>query len=268
MNTILAFTRRHSFLVFVLLSYLLSWIAVIPTGGLLLPWGPMLAALIVVGVNEGSAGVRSFWNRVAHRGAALRWFGLAVAIPVTINLAAAALNVLFGADLPEQIDWSIPLRVLPVLLLISGMWEEPGWTGYALPNLLKRFATAPYGILLATLIAAIIRIGWHLPLMVYGHIYWSEIVSIIAVQVVLVWLFKGSRDSVLVVMLCHLTNNLIAGEFVQQLFTGADWVRYYWLIAVLWSFLAVVLLGLTGLKLARRSAFTPAETAHTSQPLA
>jgi hypothetical protein len=267
MNTTLSLIRRHSFVTFVLLAYLLSWLVVVPTRGLLLPWGPMLAALIVVGLAEGKAGVKNWWKQVTQGGAGLRWVGLAVAIPVIIPLSAAALNILLGAPVPQHIDWSTPLRVLPMLLLVSGMWEEPGWTGYALPRLFKRFGTAPYGALVATLIVAAIRTGWHLPLMLHGHIYWTDIVLVIAAQIVFAWLFNRSRESVLVVMLCHLTNNLIAGEFVQQLFSGADWVRLYWLWAVLWGLLAVGVIVLAGPALARRTGSAPAEAARTSQSL-
>ena len=268
MNTTLSFIRRHSFVTFVLLTYLLSWLVVVPTRGLLLPWGPMLAALIVVGLTEGREGVKNWWNRVTHRSAELRWYGLAVAIPVVITLTAAALNILLGAPIPQHIDWTTPIRVLPVMLLVSGMWEEPGWTGYALPRLFNRFVTTPYGTLVATLILAAIRTGWHLPLMLSGHIYWSDIVSVIAAQIVYAWLFNRSRNSVLVIMLCHLTNNIISGEFVQQFFSGADWVRFYWLLAVLWSLLAIGVLVVAGPNLARRTSSAPAEAAGSHQLLA
>lgn len=268
MNILRSFVKRHSFVTFVLLAYLLSWLVVVPTRGLLLPWGPMLAALIVVGLTEGRAGVKTWWNRVTRRGAGLRRFGLAVAIPVAITLTAAALNVLLGAPMPQDIDWTTPFRVLPVMLLVSGMWEEPGWTGYALPRLFQRFVTAPYGTLVATLILAGVRTGWHLPLMLNGHIYWSDIVSVIAVQIVYTWLFNSSRNSVLVVMLCHLVNNIIVGQFVQQFFSGADWVRFYVLLAILWSLLAMGVLVVAGRHLAPRTSSAPAEVARPSQPIA
>jgi hypothetical protein len=139
------------------------------------------------------------------------------------------------------------------------MWEEPGWTGFALPRLLDRFGPSAQGTLLATLLMGVIRTGWHLPLMLSGSISWWDIEAIFAVQVVIAWLFTASGGSVLVIMLLHLLNNIIAGEFVMQWFTGADWVRLAWLQASLWGLLAIGLLMVTRLQLGRKSGSNPAQ---------
>jgi hypothetical protein len=146
---------------------------------------------------------------------------------------------LLGARISLHFDWGTALRGLPLLLVVGGQWEEPGWTGYALSKMLKHFSNAPYGVLGAALVVAAVRTVWHLPLMLYGHIYWSDILLIFAYQIVATWLFKRSKNSVLVVMLLHLMNNMISGQIAQQFFAGPDWVRYYWLYALVWSLLAV-----------------------------
>jgi hypothetical protein len=55
-------------------------------------------------------------------------------------------------------------------------------------------------------------------------------------------------------MLFHLVNNTISGMFVGSWFTGPDWVQLSWLLAGLWSFLAVGLLWLDGAHLGRKQA--------------
>lgn len=262
-----AFIKRHQLFSFVVLAYLIAWLPVLAGGNGLLPHGVLLAALIVVGVSDGKAGVKAWWGRVIQRRHDWRWYLLAAAIPPAITLLAAGLNRLLGAQLPAQIDWSIPFQVLPIMVLVSGMWEEPGWTGFALPHLFQRFGASAAGVLVATLIMAVIRVGWHLPLMLSGNIYWTDIVLIIAVQMVIAWLFnatatKGIGGSVLAVMLLHLVNNTVSGEFVQQWFTGADWVRQSWLLAVLWSLLAIGLFLLTYRQLDRKVATGGEEIAY------
>lgn len=252
MKTITSFIKYHPITVFILLAYLLSWWPAIFTGGeMLLPHGPLLAVLIVVRLTEGKNGLNLWWGRVVCRDVAFGWYALAVALPLVITFMAAGVNLLMGATLPQNIDWMVPFVALPGLLLFSGMWEEPGWTGYALPRLLERFAVVPYGTLIATSIMAVIRIGWHLPLMLSGSIYWTDILLMIAAQIVFVWLFNRTRGNVLVIMLLHLMNNTISGEFVQQWFTGADWVRQSWLLAGLWSVAAIAVLLQSGLNLGR-----------------
>lgn len=253
MKLISSLVKQHQLVTFVVLAYTLSWwVALLPGGGLL-PWGPMFAALIVVALSEGRAGVNAWWRRGVGRKAAWGWYLVAL-LPIVLNLATAGLNLWLGAPISRPIDWTAPLTVLPIMLLLSGMWEEPGWTGFALPRLLERFGSSAQGTVLATLLMGLIRTGWHLPLMLSGSIYWSDILAILAAQIVMTWLFQASDGSVGVVMLLHLLNNIFAGEFVMQWFTGEAWVRLAWLQALVWGLLAIGLLLVTGLQLGRKVA--------------
>jgi uncharacterized protein len=257
-DTLRASITRYPLITFVALAYLLSWWPV-PIAGMLVPAGPMLAALILVGLAEGKAGVKAWWSRVVRRSGGLGWYLLAGALPGTLALSAAGLNILLGAQAPEQIDWLQPFIIWPILILAGGMLEEPGWTGYALPSLLDRFKALRYGTLIATLLMAAIRIGWHIPLMFNGNVSWIDIPLMLAAQIVIVWLFNRTGGSVLAIMLLHLMNNTFSGEFVSQFFTGADAARQSWLLAGLWGLLAVGVLVLAGTQLCRRSGATSNE---------
>jgi uncharacterized protein len=266
MKTITTFVRNNSFVIFVVLAYLLSW-WLVPLNAGMLPVGPLLAALLVVGLSEGKAGVKAWWSQVVRRSSDWRWYAVAAAIPLVITFTAAGLNLLLGAQLAVQIDWTIPFKILPMMLVFSGMWEEPGWTGYALPHLYKRFGQSPAGTLTATLMMAVIRTGWHLPLMLSGRIYWSDILAVMAAQFVFTWLFNRTGGAVIAVMLFHLLNNIISGVFVGSWFTGTDWIQQAWLLAGLWSLLAVSLLFFEGLHLGRKQEMQ-AEVPFVSQRLA
>jgi membrane protease YdiL (CAAX protease family) len=250
-QTLSLFVKRYPFGIFVVLAYLLSWWpALTPQGGLI-PHGPMIAAVIVLGITEGRAGLRSWWERVKAQ-ASWRWYLVAAAIPAALALTAAGINLLMGAEILSPVDWLIPIMVLPIMLLLSGMWEEPGWTGFALPHLYSRFGSTAAGILGATLIMGLVRSGWHLPLVLSGSIYWSDFIFVIAFQIVFSWLFNNS-GSVLVVMLAHLSSNVIGGELVGSWFEGADWMREAWLRGLLWILLALALLIVTNARLGRRT---------------
>jgi hypothetical protein len=258
MHTVRSFIKRHPLLTFVVLAYLLSWWPT-PLVGMSLPAGPMLAALIVVGLAEGRAGLKAWWGRVVRRTGGLGWYLLAAALPGALALTAAGLNILFGAPAPEHVNWIEPFIMWPIMILFGGMLEEPGWTGYALPNLLDRFKALRYGTLIATLLMAAIRIGWHVPLMLNGNVSWVDIPLMLAAQIVIVWLFNRTGGSVLAIMLLHLMNNTFSGEFVREFFAGAAAVRHAWLLAAVWGLLAIGVLVLAGTQLGRRPSATSSE---------
>jgi len=48
--------------------------------------------------------------------------------------------------------------------LPGGMWEEPGWSGFALPRLQERYTGRRLGLLEASLMLGALRAAWHIPL--------------------------------------------------------------------------------------------------------
>jgi membrane protease YdiL (CAAX protease family) len=175
------------------------------------------------------------------------WYAVALLLPVAITVVATGLNVLLGAQAPSSAKlggWTGLVPGFFLLLLIPGLggaWEEPGWRGYALPQL-----QTEHSALLASLILGVLWAFWHLPLMVVGQINWSDLVLVIAVSVVVVWVFNNAEGSVLIVMLLHAMNNTISGSFFSPMFSGADSVRLSWLLAALWWAVAVVVVVATG----------------------
>lgn len=251
MSALRTFVRRHQLLSFVVLAYLCSWWLVLLIG-MPLAMGPMFAAMLIVGLTVGRAGLGAWTRQVFRPSAAPGWYVLAAALPILITFAAAGINILMGAAPPTQINWLEPFLYLPFAIVFGGMLEEPGWTGFALPRLLDRWRDAPFGVLIATLVMAAIRISWHLPLMLGGNVPWSDIALMIAVQVIFVWLYIRGGGSALAIMLVHWMNNTFSGEFVSQFFSGADSVRHSWLLVALWGALALGVLLFAGPRLGMR----------------
>ena len=234
------FFMKYRFPLFFLLAYLLSWWLLPVSRQGMLPYGPTFAAVIVIALTVGRAGLREFWGRLTQfRGG---WFYLVgPAILAGGLLLALVVNVLLGASVsaPPQ----LPLLAVVYLLVLGGQWEEPGWTGYALPELQKRYANTANGPLIATLIVGIFRAIWHLPLVIVGAIPWYDafLMNLLVFQPIISWLYNKSRGSVPVVMVFHFASNLFV-FIMSPTFTGSDRIQYMILFYV-FGFLAALVLA-------------------------
>jgi membrane protease YdiL (CAAX protease family) len=243
--------KRRPLTTFFVLAYALSWWAWILFALGLFPnpiasFGPFLAAIVVLALTEGKAGLLGLFRRMVRWRVAPRWYLVALLLPTALTAIAAALNILLGAQ-PSAAQLGAWPQLLPtffILLLVPGFggaWEEPGWRGYALPRLQRRRSA-----LVASLILAVLIAGWHLPLMVEGQVHYSDIVLILAAVIVVNWVFNNAQGSVLIIMLLHAANNTISGSFFSPMFSGADSTRQSWLLALVWAVVAVLVIAIAG----------------------
>ena len=235
------FINRYELTSFFLLAYLLSWLTVPFLQGGLFPQGVAIAARIVIGATLGVQGVREFRKRLTNWRAG--WWYLAGPLIVAGYLSVAFLiNLASGAPMAQTPQLLSPGFFL-MLLLFGGQWEEIGWTGYALPRLRERFADRPNGSWIAVLVLGAFRALWHLPLFLYGKMYWFDIlVFSFAFQIIIAWLYDRSGGSVPVVMLLHFSSNVLGGGIMSPVFAGPDRVMFHMLYMGLAVLFAIVLL--------------------------
>jgi membrane protease YdiL (CAAX protease family) len=254
MSRLASVVKRHPLITFFLLAYALSWWPWILYAFDLLPqpivgFGPFLAAVLMLAITSGKTSIVRLLRRMVQWRVGLRWYAVALLLPMAITLAAAAFNVLLGAQAPSAADvggWTGLFSTFAILLLVPGLggaWEEPGWRGYALPRLQARRSA-----LIASLILWVGVAVWHLPLMIVGEVHWSDIVFLFGFVIVFNWVFNNTNGSVLILMLMHAMNNTISGSFISPMFSGADSVRQAWLFAALWCAVAIVVVVWAGPK--------------------
>ena len=87
--------RRHPVVTFFLFAYALTW-AAIPWQSFFAP-GVLVAALIVVSVTEGLAGLKAMGSRLIRWRVSWIWYAVAVAVPLAVKLSAIGLNSALGA---------------------------------------------------------------------------------------------------------------------------------------------------------------------------
>lgn len=243
---------QYPLVLFFILSYLLSWWPVPIMDGSLFPYGPMLAAILVLAIGQGRRGLREWWARLTQwRGG--WWYLIGPAIIIASLLGAFGLIRLF-------VDTAAPFPTLPVaaiwleLLLLGGLWEEPGWTGYSLPALMEKFGRRKNGVLMATLVMALLRAIWHIPLVLSGTIPWFDALGYsLIMQIIITWLYNRSNGSVPVVMVFHFASNLLAGGMMLRAFPWAENSAYHLLFVASSGLIALVILLIEGTSLGKRS---------------
>lgn len=270
MRLMSALIRRHPMATFLILTYALSWWPMLFVDGLN-PFGPMIAALIVTAVVGGAAAVKALLRKQVQWRVKLRWYAVALGLPIALYGAAVALNVLLGAPMPsadQLAEWPSALLVFPLILIIGGpLGEELGFHGFAQPRLL-----AVRSALGASLLMAAIRIGFHLPLIVDFDNPTSlaklpYIPLLVAAAVLYTWLYLHTNGSVLLATLLH-GSIAIGAEYFQPMFSGADSVRLFWLLAALFCAPATAVVIAAGPSLTGWSSATRAEPVAARQTVA
>lgn len=233
------FLNRYGLILFFPLTYLLSWWIVPLLNGGLFPQGPAFAAFILAALTAGRQGLRAYWRQITNWRAGW-WYLVGPLVIVGYTAAAYIVNLSLGTVVVETPHW-LSMGAFMMLLLFGGQWEELGWTGYALPKLQERFSNRPNGGLIAILVLGVLRAIWHLPLFLYGKMYWFDIfVFSFAFQIIIAWVYDRSGGSVPAVMLFHFTSNVL-GAVMFPVFAGADRVMFYALFVSLAVMLAIML---------------------------
>lgn len=224
MNRSQQFFSKYELPLFLLLTYALSWWSVPFAEGRIIPHGPALAALSVLALTVGKQGVGTWWRRVTHWRIPFVWYLAGPAVILGYHALGFLLNVFLGAQMVSLPQLSMGTFLM--LLLLGGLWEEPGWSGYLLPKMKERFGSLPNGLLVAALVTGVFRSIWHLPLFLYGHIPWFDVfIFSFAFQLLIAWVFYRSGGSVPAVMLLHFVSNLM-GSFTYSMFAGAEHMAY------------------------------------------
>lgn len=205
-------------------------------------FGPAVGAVVALAVT--GRPIRRWLRRlfvVRDRG---RWYALALVIPPVVLLTAAVLHTLFRpVSFGLRTDVALLGYVLSVVSIaaLGGGQEEFGWRGYLLPVLRQR-----YGPIAASLFVGGVWGLWHLPLFLVPGSEQSTlpvplyIVVLVAVSVIMTWLFEASEHALPVVMLFHGGVNAIAYYPIRDP-TAARSVVGYGLITALYLVVAVLI---------------------------
>jgi len=253
---IISILDKYPVISFVLITYLFSWIlwmplvllgenlSINPTFLIILGgFGPFISAIFLTRLTKAKGSVISWLKHIFSVRLNYKWYLFSFTLP----LLAGVLTVLFYGLLNQQaVDTSLmsPFSVYPILLafifLLGGGQEEPGWRGYALPQLLKKYS--PF---IASIFIGIMWTFWHTPLFFvegsaqHNISFFWYLVNTIAISIIVTVLYLKVQN-VIPAMILHAGLNAL-GNYIP--FQGGTEMVYPYLTIVN-CFLALVLVAL------------------------
>jgi membrane protease YdiL (CAAX protease family) len=271
MSAIKTFILKHPALAYYILVFAISWggiLIVVGSGGypgtseqverlslpvlLALFAGPSVSGLVMTGLMHGQAGLRDLRSRLFRRVGA-RWYAVALLFaPLLVTVVLLVLR-LFSAEFIPGIAATSDKVFLLLFgigwgLIGGGLLEETGWTGFAVPELRRRYSAFTTGLIVGILWGV-----WHilitfwmsgtpsgdLSLAIFLPAMIFYMVSLPAYRVLLVWVYDRT-GSLLVVMLMHAifsTSRIILNPPALALVSGL--IYDLALAIVLWVVVAV-----------------------------
>jgi membrane protease YdiL (CAAX protease family) len=274
-----SFMKQHAVWIYFILAFAITWGGVLLLGGAFpntkeefanlqprfIPavlGGPSVAGLLLTAVVYGGPGFRDLARRIFKWRVQAGWYAIALLVgPLVLIGVMLALSAFSAGFLPSIFLASDKASLLVggiVAGLVVGLFEELGWTGFAVPRLRLR-----YGVFATGLIVGVLWGGWHVFLNgIYVSLAYSAELSPVvfvaarglgdmlgllpAFRVLMVWVYDRT-GSLLVVMLMHagLTATTIVADAPGM--AGAGIVLYDVVSALaMWAVVAVAALALRG----------------------
>ena len=244
MSSLSSVVKRHPLITFFVLAYAISW-GFLPIEAVrFMPAGPLIAALIVIPLAQGWAGLRELGSRMIRWRVRWYWYVVAIGLPLAVVMLTAGLNVALGASAPSLAQFGSVTTVLMVFAVRlvnpadGALGEEPGWRGFALPGLQSTLSP-----LVATLILGVLVSGWHVPILfleeggLHTPIVVGFLLGTVGVTFWYSWLFNHTGGSVLITLIAHATQGTITiGGFWSA---GGDFAQANLLMGVVASAVAI-----------------------------
>lgn len=232
--------KRYSVLWFVILTVVLSFgVYLLPLPAdqrsllvpVLLVFVPAVVCLPIVFLTEGWDGVRRLFSTVRGAGT---WALIGALAGASIRVAVLVAGILVGTSI--RADLSVPGTAFVLLAPIPLAWfEELGWRRFALDRMLRSYSPLAAALILG-LPWGIIHLVIILPgMMNVGAPAIPQTISLIALSVILTWLYVRSGGSLLSVTLLHGVQNGLSVINRGLGMAEATWLMMgvYGLIAVL-----------------------------------
>jgi membrane protease YdiL (CAAX protease family) len=175
--------------------------------------GPFISAIIVALIYRGKSGVKELFRKIITWKVSVRWYIWALILPVIPQWIGLFLWAqLTGTELrlPTLTDYLSSWLQIALISAAYYVTEELGWRGFMLARILSMHTWIK-----SSLLVGVIWSIWHYPLWITSawattgslkHVVLMVTASSVfatGMSVMLTWIFKNTRGSILLAMLLH-----------------------------------------------------------------
>lgn len=255
--------KSRPVLIYFILAFVLSWGAILAAVGrngfpvtedqlpvliVAMLLGPSLAAILAAVLTSGKEGFRDLFTRLLRWRVNFKWYAIALlTAPLSTALVLILLSFFSPNYLPAYATTDDPLSLVLMWIfsgLMVGFFEELGWTGFAIPRMLKKTKVFTTGLVVGVLWGA-----WHLLVNIEGDSFSGVLPFALlfvrlftwlpAYRILMVWVYDRT-ESQLVVTLMHISLVATTG-IIDPILSGSNLVIYLLAkAAVFWIFVGII----------------------------
>lgn len=259
------FTKNYALCLYFLLTFLISWGVItllIGVRDVINPWatpgellpavvmavltGPLVSGLLMTGITKGRGGFSNLLSRLTKWKLNIRWYSALLIAPLSLSVTILLLAQFSSAYLPTSLtdeSRQVSLAFTFIGAILGGLMEEIGWTGFAIPRMLRRFSVLKTGLVLGFIWGA-----WHFLPNLWGSAHSTPdapLALFLAVslfsflppyRILMVWVYERTR-SVLLAVLMHTSLIFFWLSFMPATLTGMQriicflvWASFLWLL--------------------------------------
>jgi membrane protease YdiL (CAAX protease family) len=222
MRALTAFIAKHPVPIYFALTFTISWGGAVYALIAMLA-GPSVTGILLTWLVSGRTGLRRFLARLLAWRVGARWYAVALlTAPILMTATLLGLSSTSPAFLPGIFTSEDTGSLLLISLAVgvsAGLFEELGWTGFAIPILRSR-----YGVLATGLIVGTFWSGWHLlPNVWSSRAASGELAVSVYLTATALGVFVGYLTAfrVLMVWVYDLTESLLLGMLMHVSFTAS-----------------------------------------------
>ena len=185
--------------------------------------GPSVTGILLTALLYGRTGLRELLGRMRRVRVGAWWYAVALlTAPLVMTVTLVAMSLTSPAFLPGIVTSDQKASLVPVSLavgLAAGLFEELGWTGFAIPTLRRRASVLATG-----LIVGIWWSAWHLlPNIWASRAAAGELGMFVYLAGIVIGIFIGYLTAfrILMVWVYDHTQSLVLGMLMHASFTAS-----------------------------------------------